>query len=67
MAPPSGYGALDTGAINGSRELAFTPALKKEKPIAVWVLYPVQFRHPDASPLPGDSARVRDTSTPAPR
>jgi TonB family protein len=51
----SGYPALDSAAIKGSRELSFTPAKKRDAPIAVTVLYPVYFRHPDAAPLPGDS------------
>jgi protein TonB len=67
VAETSGYGALDTAAINGSRELAFQPAMKDDKPMAIWVLYPVHFRHPDAPPLPGDSTRARDTSQPTPR
>lgn len=67
VAETSGYGALDTAAINGSRELSFQPAMKDEKPMAVWVLYPVHFRHPDAPPLAGDSLAKRDTSQPAGR
>jgi TonB family protein len=51
----SGYPALDSAAIKGSRELSFTPAKKRDVAIAVSVLYPVFFRHPDAAPLPGDS------------
>jgi protein TonB len=64
VAETSGHGALDTAAVNGSRELSFQPAMKRQKPMAVWVLYPVHFRHPDAPPLPGDSAPAVDTSQP---
>ena len=67
VAETSGYGALDSAAVTGSRELSFAPAMKREKPMAVWVLYPVHFRHPDAPPLPGDTNRIRDTSKPPSR
>src|SRR5687767_3343035 len=50
---PSGYPALDSAAIKGSQELTFIPAKKRSEPMAVSVLYPVYFRHPDAAPLPG--------------
>ena len=56
---PSGYPALDSAAIRGSQELVFIPAKKKNAPMAVSVLYPVYFRHPDAAPLPGDTILQR--------
>jgi len=56
---PSGYPALDSAAIKGSQELTFIPAKKRSEPIAVSVLYPVYFRHPDAAPLPGDTILQR--------
>lgn len=56
---PSGYPALDSAAIRGSHELTFIPAKKRSSPIAVSVLYPVYFRHPDATPLPGDTILQR--------
>jgi TonB family protein len=56
---PSGYPALDSAAIRGSQELTFIPAKKRSEPIAVSVLYPVYFRHPDAAPLPGDTILQR--------
>lgn len=51
----SGYPALDTAAVTGSRVLRFRPAITKGTPLAISVLFPVYFRHPDASPLPGDT------------
>jgi|SRR5687768_6327590 TonB family protein len=56
---PSGYPALDSAAIRGSQELTFIPAKKRDAPIAVSVLYPVYFRHPEAAPLPGDTILQR--------
>ena len=56
---PSGYPALDSAAIKGSEELTFIPAKKRSEPMAVSVLYPVYFRHPDAAPLPGDTILKR--------
>ncbi len=52
---PSGYPALDSAAVKGSSELTFVPAKKRSQPMAVSVLYPVYFRHPQAPPLPGDT------------
>ena len=52
---PSGYPALDSAAVKGSAELSFIPAKKRSEPMAVSVLYPVYFRHPEAPPLPGDT------------
>jgi TonB family protein len=51
----SGYPALDSAAVRGSQELRFEPASKKGVPISVPILFPVFFRHPEASPLPGDT------------
>ena len=56
---PSGYPALDSAAIKGSQELVFIPAKKRSEPMAVSVLYPVYFRHPEAAPLPGDTILQR--------
>ena len=52
---PSGYPALDSAAVKGSAELTFVPAKKRTEKMAVSVLYPVYFRHPEAAPLPGDT------------
>jgi protein TonB len=51
----SGYAALDSAAVNGARVLRFRPAYAKGAPLAISVLFPVYFRHPGASPLPGDT------------
>ena len=51
----SGYAALDSAAVTGARVLRFKPAFAKGAPLAISVLFPVYFRHPEASPLPGDT------------
>jgi len=51
----SGYPALDSAAVVGARVLRFRPAFAKGAPLAISVLFPVYFRHPDAAPLPGDT------------
>ena len=56
VAETSGFAALDSAAVKGSRELKFNPAKIRDDPVAVSILFPVYFRHPDAAPLPGDSA-----------
>lgn len=65
----SGYPSLDSAAVIGSQELYFIPAKLRGEPMAVSVLFPVYFRHPEAAPLPGDTilARYEDSvvSTPA--
>lgn len=62
----SGYSALDSAAVTGSRDLYFIPAKLDGEPMAVSVLFPVYFRHPEAAPLPGDTvlARRDDTGVP---
>jgi protein TonB len=60
----SGYPALDSAAIQGSQELRFVPAKLHGEPMAVTILFPVYFRHPDAHPLPGDTILTRHDSTP---
>jgi TonB family protein len=62
---PSGYAALDSAALRGAQQLQFVPAKAQGDPRAVTVLFPVYFRHPEASPLPGDT--ILDRSTPASR
>ena len=52
---PSGYAALDSAALAGARDLRFVPAKAHGDAIAVSILFPVYFRHPEARPLPGDS------------
>lgn len=51
----SGHIALDSAALLGARRLSFNPARRRGSAIAVSLLYPVYFRHPEADPLPGDS------------
>lgn len=51
----SGYAELDSAAVTGARELRFVPAKLGGEPIGTTVLFPLFFRHPEASPLPGDS------------
>lgn len=68
----SGYGSLDSAAVTGSQELYFIPAKLHGEPMAVTVLFPVYFRHPEVAPLPGDTvlgrreeaAGRRDTTRP---
>jgi protein TonB len=63
----SGYPALDSAAVKGSQELRFVPARLHGEPMAVTILFPVYFRHPDARPLPGDTILTRRDSTPPER
>ena len=71
----SGHESLDSAAVKGSQELYFIPAKLHGEPVAVSVLFPVYFRHPEAAPLPGDTVlarreeaggRTQKTSPPAP-
>ena len=55
VAESSGYPSLDSAAILGARSLEFKPAFAEGAPLAISVLFPVYFRHPEASPLPGDT------------
>ena len=59
----SGHGSLDSAAVKGSQELYFIPAKLHGEPIAVSVLFPVYFRHPEAAPLPGDTILTRREDT----
>jgi TonB family protein len=58
---PSGYPALDSAAVAGSRELRFVPAKFRGEAVPITVLFPVYFRHPEARPLPGDTILKPDT------
>ena len=62
IAETSGFTALDSAAMKGSRELKFEPAKTQGQPVPVSILLPVYFRHPDAPPLAGDSVIARDTT-----
>ena len=52
---PSGYPALDSAAVAGVPLVEFTPATLRGAPMAVTILFPVFFRHPEAAALPGDT------------
>ena len=62
IAETSGFTALDSAAMKGSRDLKFEPAKTQGEPVPVSILLPVYFRHPDAPPLAGDSIIKRDTT-----
>lgn len=51
----SGQPALDSAALAGASQLQFRPARRRGTPIAVSLLFPVHFRHPDGPRLPGDT------------
>lgn len=61
VAETSGFNALDSAAMKGSRDLKFQPAKTQGLPVPVSILLPVFFRHPDAPPLAGDSVIKRDS------
>ena len=70
----SGFPPLDSAAVQGSHELRFVPAKVSGEAVAVPILFPVYFRHPEAAPLPGDTVLrgtrdsglgTRPSSTPA--
>ena len=56
----SGYASLDSSAVTGSQDLRFVPAKLNGEPMAVSILFPVFFRHPEATPLPGDTVLKRN-------
>src|SRR5438874_5778371 len=66
IAETSGFTALDSAAMKGSRALKFEPAKTQGQPVPVSILLPVYFRHPDAPPLAGDSIIKRDSSAASP-
>jgi TonB family protein len=55
----SGYPALDSAAVSGSADLKFVPAKLKGEPLAIPILFPVHFRHPQGAPMPSDSAGAK--------
>jgi len=63
VAETSGFNALDSAAMKGSRDLKFEPAKTQGQAVPVSILLPVFFRHPDAPPLAGDSVINRDSAT----
>src|SRR5437764_9559118 len=62
IAETSGFTALDSAALKGSRDLRFEPAKTLGQPVPVSILLPVYFRHPDAPPLAGDSVIIKRDS-----
>ena len=62
VAETSGFSALDSAAMKGSRDLRFELAKTRSQPVPVSILLPVFFRHPDAPPLSGDSIIKRDSN-----
>ncbi|HZF72463.1 MAG TPA: energy transducer TonB [Gemmatimonadaceae bacterium] len=65
IAETSGFTALDSAAMKGSRDLKFEPAKTMGQPVPVSILLPVYFRHPDAPPLAGDSVIIKRDSAAA--
>lgn len=61
VAETSGFNALDSAAMKGSRDLKFEAAKTQGQAVPVSILLPVFFRHPDAPPLAGDSVISRDS------
>ena len=59
VAESSGYPALDSAALSGSRRLRFTPARRHGLPIATAFLQPIEFHHPQA----GASVRKGEPDT----
>ena len=55
VAESSGIPSLDSAAVKGSNDLRFVPAQTRGEPVPVSILFPVYFRHPEATPLPGDT------------
>jgi protein TonB len=55
----SGFAPFDSAAMAGARDLRFIPAKLHGEPMGMTILFPVYFRHPEAPPLPGDSALKR--------
>jgi protein TonB len=51
----SGYPQLDSAAVKGAEELRFIPAKLRGEPMEVSILFPVYFRHPEGTALPGDT------------
>lgn len=56
----SPYPAFDSAAVAGAKDLRFVPAKLHGEPKGMTILFPVYFRHPEATPLPGDSALKRN-------
>jgi len=59
VAESSGQPAFDSAAVDGVAALRFAPAKRQGMPVAVSILFPVFFRHPQGAPVPGDSVLLR--------
>jgi len=55
VAESSNVPLLDSAALQGARALHFAPASLRGVPMPVSILFPVYFRHPEATPPAGDS------------
>ena len=67
VAEPSGYPALDSAALSGSRKLRFAPARRHGLSIATAFLQPVEFRHPPAGGGAGGALSKGEPDTTRPR
>jgi TonB family protein len=55
VAESSGEPAFDSAAVAGVRDVRFSPARRQGASVAVSILFPIYFRHPQGAPVPGDS------------
>lgn len=60
LAQSSGFPSLDSAALAGAGRLRFRAARRSGVPIAVSLLFPVHFRHPDGPRPAGDSTSAAD-------
>jgi periplasmic protein TonB len=60
---PSSDPAFDSAAVTGIRDARFSPATRHGTPVAVTILFPVYFRHPQGAPIPGDSVLHRGSDS----
>jgi TonB family protein len=67
VAESSGEAAFDSAAVAGVKDLRFSPAQRQGAPIAVSILFPIYFRHPQGAPVPGDSVLHRSVDSVAAR
>jgi protein TonB len=58
VAESSGYPALDSAALAGSRKLRFAPARRRGIPTATSFLQPIEFRHPPGEATQGSTSAV---------
>ena len=65
VAQSSGEPAFDSAAVAGVKDLRFSPAQRHGAPMAVSILFPIFFRHPQGAPVPGDSVLHRGVDSAA--